>query len=676
MKYVAAFVKVVMVAVSFIAKLFGKDVSTGVKEVSSGVGGASSSMGDLADNSNSAGKGMDKASGSAKKLKKELAGLAAFDEMNVLKEPDNSDSGSGGSGGSGDVGGAGVDLSGVDLSMFDEFKDKSDEADKIFERLKSAFAWFVEDMDFNPLVNSIKNLGEALKYLKSGVVGWVKEFVTSFLKPLATWTINEALPRFLNATANAIKGIDFNKLISSFGNYWKALEPFAENVGNGLLWFYEKVLLPIGKWVVNDVVPAYLDILTGALKIVNKAIDDVKPMFSDFFNKVLEPLAKWTGGVISDILKAIGDALNWIGQNEVAVTILEALAIAIGGVVAGLALLNAIDAVVTAIKTAQIPILLANAAAWIAVEWPILAVIAALTIIIAIILAVAKNWDKIKDKALEVWNKVKETWQVVADWFSDIFSQAWEGIKAVVQPWIDYFKAIWESIKLIFAVVKDVLSGNWSDAWEKIKAIVGVWKDFFKGIWDGIKNVFSSIGNWFKDKFQDAWNKIKAVFSGVGTFFGNIWNTIKAKFTNIGQKIGSAMSGAFKGAINGLLGMAEKVLNFPINAINTAIKLLNKVPGVNISRLATFSLPRLAQGAVIDKPTIAMIGEAGREAVIPLENNTGWIDNLASMLVERADLSGEPSQITIKIGEETIFNKVIDKANKKAFERNGGVFEV
>ena len=80
----------------------------------------------------------------------------------------------------------------------------------------------------------------------------------------------------------------------------------------------------------------------------------------------------------------------------------------------------------------------------------------------------------------------------------------------------------------------------------------------------------------------------------------------------------------FKTALNGALSTIEKVLNTPINAINGLLSIINKVPGINIGKLSTIKLPRLASGGIVNNPGHgvaiggAITGEAGREGVIPL----------------------------------------------------------
>ena len=87
------------------------------------------------------------------------------------------------------------------------------------------------------------------------------------------------------------------------------------------------------------------------------------------------------------------------------------------------------------------------------------------------------------------------------------------------------------------------------------------------------------------------------------------------------------MGGAFKAVINGVLRAIENILNAPIKSINKLLDVINKVPGIDLKTLPTFSLPRLAVGGIVNMPSRgvpiggAIAGEAGAEGVIPLTNS-------------------------------------------------------
>ena len=239
-------------------------------------------------------------------------------------------------------------------------------------------------------------------------------------------------------------------------------------------------------------------------------------------------------------------------------------------------------------------------------------------------------WDVAVQYFQLIWTGISAVFSVVKTVIGGAFQVAWAYIKTVWDAVTGYFKAIFDTIAGIFDAVKAVLHGDFSGAWEAIKGVVGTWKDYFANVWNNIKNVFSKVGDFFKNTFSAAWNAIKSVFSGVGSFFSGIWNTIKSVFTGIAQTVGNAMSSVFKSAVNGLIGVAERVLNTPIRAINTAIGILNKVPGVSIGKINEFSLPRMERGGVLEKGARTIIaGENGAEAIVPLENNTKWINRVA-----------------------------------------------
>lgn len=176
----------------------------------------------------------------------------------------------------------------------------------------------------------------------------------------------------------------------------------------------------------------------------------------------------------------------------------------------------------------------------------------------------------------------------------------------------------------------DEIKAGALELWENIKTVFGNIRDYIVGVWEKIKATFSVVGQFFKDVFTKAWQNVKNVFSGWVSFFSNLWTKIADKFKLIGTSIGNAISGAIKSGINGIISTIENVINGGIGLINGAINLINKIPGVNIGKLAELSLPRLAKGGIVTSPTIAQIGEQGKEAVIPLENNLEWIRKVAN----------------------------------------------
>ena len=185
--------------------------------------------------------------------------------------------------------------------------------------------------------------------------------------------------------------------------------------------------------------------------------------------------------------------------------------------------------------------------------------------------------------------------------------------------------------------ISGVLTGNWAQAWEGIKA-------YAQGVWDGLTLGFKTLAGVFSvyidnivSSFRQSWGALVTWFNDtivqpLGSLLSGLWETLKKTFGSLGSTVATAVGGALKSAVNAVIGFVEGTINNLIRGINAAIGLINLIPGVNIKTLSTLSIPRLAQGGVISRPTIAMIGEAGREAVLPLENNTGWMAEMARQL--------------------------------------------
>lgn len=236
-------------------------------------------------------------------------------------------------------------------------------------------------------------------------------------------------------------------------------------------------------------------------------------------------------------------------------------------------------------------------------------------------------------------------WDRAMDGITKIF----EGVKMWFDATVQYIKDIFGSI---ITFLKNTFITGWKTAWNTTKTT-------FKNIWNGVKE-------WFTGVFSGAWEAIKRVFSGVGTFFGGIWNTIKSKFTNIGSKIGNAVSGAFKSSINSVFSIIERTVNGFIRMINGAIKIINKIPGVNIGRVSEVKIPRLAKGGIVDSGQLFIAGEAGKEVIMPLENNTGWITQLAQQINAvngNNAVSDRPLEVVLQVGTTEFGRIVVNSIN-------------
>lgn len=263
-----------------------------------------------------------------------------------------------------------------------------------------------------------------------------------------------------------------------------------------------------------------------------------------------------------------------------------------------------------------------------------------------------------------------------------IFQGIWDGIVAIFTPLGEWFAERWNDITTVLADVAKWFGDMFQKAWNALTNVfssIGTW---FGERWNDVTTALSNVATWFGNIFKTAFEAVKNAFSTIGSFFSGVWTTVKNIFVNAGQMVGSAVGGAFKSAVNAVLGTIENVVNGFIGMINGVIGLINKIPGVSLGSVGYVSLPRLARGGIIDSPTVAMIGEAGKEVVMPLEN-TGFLQTMGRIvggavvnalgggLPQSGGFSGS-GDIVIQIGGHEFGRVAIQEINREQ-ERAGQV---
>lgn len=418
--------------------------------------------------------------------------------------------------------------------------------------------------------------------------------------------------------------------------------------------------------------------LQEQLALVGSAMTPILTLFTQFAGEVLTALAPHIQNLAEVLLPLLQSGLEAVG-NAISIAMgfiaehwemFVAIAAVIGTIVAAIGLYNTVAAIKAAMDAAQVSTIwglvaahAAQAVAAMAAIAPYVLAVAAIAAVVAAIVWMIQNWDKVKEAIINVWNKIKAVWGVVAEWFKNLFSKAWEGIKSAWSSVKTWFSNLWNGIKNIFSSLGSWFSNLFSNAWKGIQNAWNGVKSWFSNLWNGIKTVFASVGSWFSGIFSQAWNGIKNAFSAVSSFFSGVWNTIKSIFSNVGTAIAEGIKGAVSGAVNKVLSVACNIINGFISAINFAIGVINAIPGVNIRKLDKLSVPAMAQGGVVDSATLAMIGENGKEAVVPLENNLEWLDKLAGMLNDRMG-GGSAKNIVLNVDGKTFAQASIDSLNQ------------
>lgn len=448
---------------------------------------------------------------------------------------------------------------------------------------------------------------------------------------LDTSSVDSAMKKLTDKIKAYFNTFNFEPLIQSFNRLKKSVEPIINNLGKIIKWFLVEILDPLAHWTISDLLPAFLNLIAGALDFLNPILEVFMSLGSWLWDSFLQPIASWTVGVIVDVLNGLADMLsrigNWISEHkpivETFVIILGSFAVAWGlvtlalnGIWLAAVAWNAICSISTIATTAF-------GAAVAFLTSPITLAILAIGSIIAIGVLLYKNWDVIKAKAIEVWNGIKAKFEEFKNWLGNIFATDWSQrfgfMGNILNTFLSSTKSIFNSIKQIFNGIIDfvagVFTGNWSRAWQGVK-------DIFAGIMNGLGAV------------------------------------IKAPLNAVISLINGAISGLNK---------------ISVNIPSWVPGVGGKTFGVNIPKI-----PMLAKGGIIDSPTLAMVGEAGKEAVVPLENNTQGLDLLANKLMERLGGANTASantdralQIILKLGDIEFARALIDSINKLTEMNNG-----
>ena len=374
---------------------------------------------------------------------------------------------------------------------------------------------------------------------------------------------------------------------------------------------------------------ALTPVITAFTAFANDALAAVMPYISDFINKYGEPLkeALKTAG---EYTKTIVDAIaNNIG-------VIASLVGIIGGIAAAIGLYNAVAAIKAAMAAAEVSTVwalvsayAAQAAAMVVAIAPYLLIVAAIAAVIAIIVLCIKHWDDIVAAVKKAWDamvaKCKEAVDKVVKWFTDL----WTKVKEIATN-------LWDSIKSVFNSIKETIS------------------NIVNGIKTTVVNIFNNIKTGISEKIN-----------AVKTTVTNVFNGIKSAITNPVE--------AAKNAVKTIVDKIKGFFNFKFELPKIPIPHFAISPaGWKLSDLLKGKIPSLdiqwnAEGGVFDAPTlrgyknsIQGLGEAGAEAIVPLEKNTKWLDRIAERLG-----ANNATPIILQVDGKTFAETAINTINQQ-----------
>lgn len=546
----------------------------------------------------------------------------------------------------------------------------------------------------------------------------VLAIVESILRTFAEWWKTDKA----QAMANAI--IEIFKILSGWienltANLKKIWDNGGKHAFTSLLDACSNIIQ-----IFKEVLKAIDPLVKGIENLLGNALAGLFDMIGniiDGFNSMFDAITSVDGGlealtiVISGIAIAIG--VYWVQQNLAT--------IALGA-------WNTITAIATAVTGAFSAVMAFLTSP---ITLVILAITALIAIIVLLVnnwdtvsAALSEGWEWLKEKAIEIftaigeffsniWESIKETaisiWNAIKDFFSNLWNSITETIKNIWNAIVEFFKNIFENIKNLVTTVFDNIKNTittvlnaiktiWDTIWNTIKTITStVWNAIYNtisSIFNNIKNTVSNVFNAIKTTITNIWNGIKStitnIVNGICSGVSNAFNNLKNSVTNVFNAIRNAVSNVWnsiwnniRNVANSILGGIERMVNGIINGLNGMIGAINRlhfdipdwVPGLggktlgfNISTIGSVSLPRLAKGGIAMQPTQAVIGEAGKEAILPLENNNDWMETMAEIFAERIreileELGfGDDDDIPINIFlDSEVIQRLLTKRNKK-----------
>lgn len=299
---------------SFTAALFGKSTQQSANPIpKQDIGGGSDladSTGQAADNTGDIAGNLKDGADQAKKIQLALMG---FDQINKLSSPlDDTNTPSGG--GTEIPGYDGLDGS-VLSDVNKELEDINKNAEKAANAVKNFLKGVKEAAE--PTTKALKKLwDEGLSKLANFTWTAIKDFWENFLKPMGKWMLGEqGLPRFLNITNDLLNEIDWKKLNKSLSDLFTELQKPAQFVWTALMDFYENFLKPLAKWSMNEGLPRFIDATKDMIANINWDLlnDGLKKVW-----RAIEPFAEGVGEGLVEFYEALTEigavAMNLIAE--------------------------------------------------------------------------------------------------------------------------------------------------------------------------------------------------------------------------------------------------------------------------------------------------------------------------------------------------------------------------
>jgi len=324
-------------------------------------------------------------------------------------------------------------------------------------------------------------------------------------------------------------------------------------------------------------------------------------MLGDRAKIALEPLA--------GIMAAIGPIVIILPSMVAGIAALSGMMSGLSLATMGAAIKTAALTVVTGLQTVASWLGAAAATALSLALSPIGLIIIGIALAVGAAILIWKNWDAIMAVVNETLHKIDK-------FLRDTFGPTWIYLKQVVK---DVVAGIVELFKGMFALFSGDIEGFKEHMSNALGLLKKAWEMFVENLWkpfdDFMTNKLGAAWTLFSGIMKAQLDVAIGFFNGFVEILKGIWDLIVGIFTGDTNKI----TDGFKGIVNGILTM----FNGLIKAVNRiGFSLPDWLGGKSFS-LNIPEIPKLAEGGIVNRPTLAMIGEGGPEAVVPLNRGGG-----------------------------------------------------
>ena len=543
----------------------------------------------------------------------------------------------------------------------------SEPATNIGAGLISAFTYAF--MGVTELVSkSTRDVVKQIEKVITGNQGNITEMFTSLLK--AAEPVVEALASTMKSIfekANKVydehikplidkAGDSLSSIVKTFTTVWdEKIQPILEEIGAG---FADTIENHIG-----PAVEKFLDLLGSIADLIGVVYDKLEPLITFIIEKIINELAP--------SIKRVGDELK---------TFFDTLSDIVSGVID--IIKGIIDVIIGIINGDMSKIIEGFSSIFNGVLEIVVAIFKSLLNLIINILT--NIWNTIISTFQSAWDGITNILGGAGDWFSNTFQGAWDAIANIFGNLGSWFGDRWSDVTNALSDVNTWLGDKFQQGWDTISNAFGKLGSWFGDRWNESKDALSEANTWLGEKFQSGRDNVNSTFENVGSWFSDRWNDIQSALKEIPNW--------FRNLFNDAMENAKSIVK---NGIDRLKSFFNfdwslpriKLPHFNISgsfslmppRIPSFSVDWYARGGVFNSPSIIGVGEAGQEAVMPLERNTGWISILAQKLTERMPANNAPTSyplpsgdIVIQIGGHEFGRVAIQEINREQ-ERAGQV---